>query len=612
MSQLRSPDQFEFLRVTMDLSDGSVQEQTVGCEDYEDVFGGIARAFKYLEDYAVDDPWDPSARLVMNLGLLSGSEVMTGLRTYFHAYSPLKQSLTGKPSAMWSAGSGKFGTKLRWLHVDEIVFHGRSDKPVYLHISRDGDGSLRMELKDAAELCGQRVNAKIQSLYQKYPDAHFAVIGPAGENFREVRFAAIGLSTENQLKSGDPKARWCGRGGMGSVMGSKNLIAIVADAPNAAGKKPPELKAINKEIATGKGSARFRDKKKFNGGGGTWRNFEALNPVHAMPEMNFQPTGTDVSFHLHRPAVEEAGPWLVKDESCYRCGISCHKNVYDNEDGKPGKFRAKLDFEPLNLLSSNIGVFDVDKVCDLVELVDEMGMDSISCGVTLAYAMEYNKRNPDAPIAGGLSYGDADATREAIIQIGEGQLPELGQGTMRLSRELGATGFAMQAKGVEFPAYLPQTNPGYPWALAGGHMSMRTYLLLLYEKETDLDYWLDAITNRGLSILRDDFLGVCKFAGLTDEQMAETVRAVAELDIDASGIEHVIRRVFLRGYRLERLQGFTDADYDLPDEAHLENEHIQLPYFNSEAFFGELKPRVLARLQEMLAEEGLQVETGSS
>ena len=62
----------------------------------------------------------------------------------------------------------------------------------------------------------------------------------------------------------------------------------------------------------------------------------------------------------------------------------------------------------------------------------------------------------------------------------------------------------MQCKGVEFPAYLPQTNPGYPWALAGGHMSMGTYLLLLQERETDMDYWVDAITNRGLSILRDD------------------------------------------------------------------------------------------------------------
>lgn len=610
----KSPADFQIQSFAINLSEQSVQPQTLPCEDLEDVFGGIARGFKLLEKCPVDDAYDPNATLIMNLGLLSGSDFMTGLRTYFHAYSPLKTSLSGKPSAMWSAGSGKFGTKLRYLGIDEVLFTGRCEKPTILHITREGDDAPQFEFLDGSDLVGHKVNHKIQTLHKRFPEAHFAVIGPAGENYEKVRYAAIGLSTENQLKSGDQKSRWCGRGGMGGVMGSKNLIAIVADTKDRIGPKAPkELKPINVEVARGKGSARFRDKKKANGGGGTWANYEALNPVHAMPEMNFNPTGTIVSLPLYRDNVEALGPYVVKDESCFRCGISCHKNVYDEvieeKNGKlkskPDKYRAKLDFEPLNLLSSNIGIFDIDQACILVELVDEMGMDSISIGTTLSYAMEYNRRHPDSKVADGMSYGDFQTTHDVIEKIGTGQMELLGQGVMRMSKELGDTGYAMHSKGMEYPAYLPQTNPGYPWALAGGHMSMRTYLLLLYERETNIDYWVEAITKRGLSILRDDFTGVCKFAGLPDDQMAEAIRVLSGLDVTADTLQQIIRRTFLRGYRLEKLQGFTDDDYVMPAEAHDEYPQIDLPYFNSREFFQELKPRVMARFNEMLEEEGL-------
>ena len=603
----KTPADFQVRRYRVDLASHGVTAETVPCADLEDVMGGIARGFKLLEDCPVDDPYDPAATLVMNLGLLSGTEFMTGLRTYFHAYSPLKRAKNGKPAVMWSAGSGKFGTKLRYLGIDEVLFTGRSPRPTMLHIHSGDDGTPQFEFLDPPDWSGARVNQRIQGLHQQYPEAHFAVIGPAGENYQNVRFAAIALSTVNQLRSGDGKSRWCGRGGMGGVMGSKNLLAIVADTPDRKDAKPPPiLKELNTEVARGKGSARFRDRDKNNGGGGTWANYEALNPVHAMPEMNFVPTGTDVSVVLYRPNVEEKGPYVIKDESCFRCGISCHKNVYDpGDDGKAGRFRAKLDYEPLNLLASNIGVFEIDEALDLVELVDELGMDSISCGVVLSYAMEYNRRHPDARIADGLAYGDSQAALRIIEEIGTGRLPQLGQGTLRLAEEVGELEYAMQCKGVEFPAYLPQTNPGYPWALAGGHMSMRTYLLLLHERETGIDYWVDAITNRGLSILRDDFLGICKFAGMTDDRMCQAVEALTGLALTPDEMKRAVRRVFLRGYRLERRVGMTDDDYVMPANVHKEYPQIELPYFNTPEFFTELRQRVTARIDELLVEEGL-------
>ncbi|MBW2578462.1 MAG: aldehyde:ferredoxin oxidoreductase [Deltaproteobacteria bacterium] len=598
----RKVSELSFNRYWVDLEAHSVRSETVACEDLEDLLGGIGRGFKLLEGLRTDDPHSPSAALVMNLGALSGTSMMTGLRTFFHAYSPLKRSSSGLPSAIWSAGSGKFGTKLRFLGVDEVIFTGRCAGPSTLHITQSqAGGEAEFSFKDAAALVGQTTNAKIQALYGEYPDAHFAVVGPAGENYETVLYATIALSSENQLKSGDAKARYCGRGGMGGVMGSKNLLAIVADTPDQKLQPPAAtLKRINSVVGTGDGSRRFREAK-TGGMGGTWANAEALSPSHAVPEYNFMPTGTDISVPLHRKNVEQLEDFTIKAEACFRCGIRCHKNLYET---KSGTFRAKLDYEPLVLLSSNIGVFDVDAICELVELTDQLGLDAISCGVTLSYAMEYNRRHADsgASIAGGLAYGDAAAARHAIESIGEGKLPQLGQGALRLSEEVGEPAYAMHSKGMEFPAYLPQTNPGYPWALAGGHMSMRTYLVLLNEREVGIDYWVDTITSpeRGLSIMRDDLVGICKFSGLSNDDVSEAVTKATGVNVSGEDLRDAVLRAFLRGYRLERLQGFTNDDYQLPADVLEKSDAIDLPYFNTPEFFAELQEKVLAKFDALL------------
>ena len=202
----------------------------------------------------------------------------------------------------------------------------------------------------------------------------------------------------------------------------------------------------------------------------------------------------------------------------------------------------------------------------------------------------------------GPFFGDFESAKKAIEALGVGGRSDLGQGTLRLSESLGEEDYAMHSKGIEFPAYLPQTNPGYPWALAGGHMSMRTYLLLLNERETGMEYWVDAITNptRGMSILRDDILGTCKFTGLGTDQMATAIADLTGLAIDAEKIEQVVLRTFLRGYRLEKQQGFEIEDYSLPGVVHLEYPQIELPYFNSKEFFEQLRGQVMEKFDSML------------
>ena len=588
-------------RYHVDLTNRTVRYEYSPCEDLEDALGGVSRATKFLDRIAVADPYAPAAPLVMNLGLLSGTRVMTGLRTFFHGYSPLKSSMSGSPGLMWSTGSGHFGTKLRGLEIDEVVFTGRCETPTLIRLSPANDpagplGPARFEFLDATDLLGMQVNPKIQELHRRYPEAHFAVIGPAGENYENVRYASIALSTDNQLKTGDAKPRFCGRGGFGGVMGSKNLHAIVADGPNPS-VSGRGLKEVNREINLGDGSRPFREI-------GTWRMMAVQHDVGGLPQFNFNPPPDDRSVALQRPTFEQ-GPYVVKSESCFLCGIHCHKNVYDKaEDGTAGRYRTKLDYEPLDLLTANLGIYDRDQALDLVLLCDELCMDSISLGGTLGFAMEWNRRHPSELIAGGLTFGDFAGIVEAITAIADGRLPELGQGALRLAKQLEALEFAMQSKGVEYPAYMPHTNPGFPWALAGGHMSMKTHFLLMIERDTGLDYWVDAVTNRGPQFILSDLDGLCKFAGVDYEVHADALRLAAGLDVTAADLERVVDRTFVRGYANERRRGFGQEDYVLPAEAHQPLETSTLPYFNTPEFFDQLQTRVMEVLDRRAVEAG--------
>jgi aldehyde:ferredoxin oxidoreductase len=323
--------------------------------------------------------------------------------------------------------------------------------------------------------------------------------------------------------------------------------------------------------------------------------------------LNFWPQGDDRALSLYRDAMETS--YVIKDESCFKCGISCHKNVYAVEEGngrrKAGKFYAKLDYEPLDLLTINLGIYDPQQALDIVELVDQLGFDSISLGVTLGYIMDYNRQHPDQPLLDGLAFGDFAAACRTIEQAAAGQLPEVGRGVKRLAESLGETSYAMHCKGLELPAYLPETNPGYPFAMAGGHMSMRTFLLLVFEGKTDLDYWVDAIVKRGIYYTRDDLLGLCKFAGTPDRVLVPAFKDLFGVDVTQEDLMHATQRTYLRGLLLERRQGTTLDDYLLPGRAYERNEHVQLPHFITPEFWQELRQRVFRAFDEQIAAYGL-------
>ena len=588
------PSGILYKRCIIDLRTGRQQIEDVPCRNLEDVLGGFGRSFQDLAERKIENAYCDENPLIVNTGLLTGSSAMTGMRTYFSGYSPIKGSKVGLPAAIWSTGSGKFGAKFKWTGLDELIFENRSEQPVYVVI-KETEAGPSVELKPAGHLIGLSTHDKIMALQKEYPDAHFAAIGQAGENWQNNYMGAIALSTENQLKEKEDKSRFAGRGGMGSLMGYKNILALVAQSNDKLKPLTEAVKKVNVNVVKGGGSARIQPISR-GGGGGTWAAYDVLQEFHAVPVNNFRPQGNSLPEKLFRENVEKE--YDIKSQACYRCGITCHNNISEkNADGSKGEFLAKFDYEPLNLLSTNIGIHDAGQAARLIQLGDNYGMDAISLGVTISYTLSYNERHPQATILNGATFGDYEKIRELIIQAGEGELPEIGQGSMRLSQSLNETSYAYHVKGLEIAAYQPETNPGYAWAIAGGHMSMGTYGLLTREGKSDLDSWVKGITEDKLHIVGFDMIGLCKFfdiaKGIGTQMVVDCLKSEFDLDVSVDNLRAAVRRAFLRGLALELRQGYTKDEFCLPAEVFENpNQNIKLPNITSPEFIEKLEKRV--------------------
>ena len=597
------PEQILYHRCTVDLKTGAMKMEDVPCKNLEDVLGGFGRSFQLLAERNISTAYCVENPLIVNTGLLTGSSAMTGLRTYFSSYSPIKGSKKGLPAAMWSTGSGKFGAKFKWTGLDELIFENRSTTPVYVLIKETSDGP-KIELKPADHLLGLSTHKKIMALHKEYEDAHFAAIGQAGENWQNVTMGSVALSTVNQLKSGDDKLRFAGRGGMGSVMGYKNIIALVAQSEDKNLPMTETVRKVHTQVIKGGGAARLQPIKR-GGGGGTWAAYDVMQPFHAVPVNNYRPQGNDLPEKLFRENVEK--DYDIQSGACYHCGITCHNYISEkNPDGSRGDFIAKFDYEPLNLLSTNIGIHDAGQAGRLIHLCDNYGVDAISMGVTISYTLSYNERHPEKPLFNGATFGDYEKIRELIVLAGEGKLPGIGKGSRHLSELMGETDYAYHIKGLEIAAYQPETNPGYCWAIAGGHMSMGSYGTLIREGIADVDSWVKVITEDKLHIVGFDMIGLCKFFDITQgigtQMVVDCLKSDFNLEIEAEKIKAAVRRAFLLGLALEFRQGYTKAEYCLPAEvANNPNSHINLPNISNPEFMEELADKVWAVFDKELA-----------
>jgi aldehyde:ferredoxin oxidoreductase len=387
--------------------------------------GGKGYATRLLYDMteAGVDPLGPSNVLIFATGPLNGSVAPQSNRFAVVTKSPL----TGGIGNTTCGGSFAYGMKK--AGIDILILRGKSDRPVRLEV--DGDQS-EVAFIDASELWGKGTY-ETQELLGKKKD--HAVIGPAGENL--VRFAGI-VSNE----------RIAGRTGTGAVMGSKKLKAISVRGKRKLEMDDPE--AFKQYTAWVR--EMFRDHPVL---GHTMKDFGTGNIVMTTNGRNILPTRNFQRGHFDG-AMKISGEWMHDHElkgvksSCIHCPVTCGRDV--EVEGRRVK---GPEYETLAMLGSNLEIADIKKVQEWNYLADDYGMDTISLGVTLSFAMELSERGMlDAKI----EFGDPAGVSQLIGDIAHrrGLGDELAEGVKRMSQKLGGHDFAMHVKGLELSAYDPR------------------------------------------------------------------------------------------------------------------------------------------------------------
>jgi aldehyde:ferredoxin oxidoreductase len=388
--------------------------------------GGKGYATRLLYDLteAGVDPLGAGNVLIFATGPLNGSVAPQSNRFAVVTKSPL----TGGIGNATCGGSFAYGMKK--AGIDILIVRGKSDKPVRLEI--DGDQS-EVAFLDASELWGKGTY-ETQEILGKKKD--HAVIGPAGENL--VRFAGI--------VSGE---RIAGRTGTGAVMGSKKLKAISVRGKRKLEMDDPE--AFKKYTAWVRDM--FRDHPVL---GHQMKDFGTGNIVMTTNGRNILPTRNFQRGHFDG-ALKISGQWMHDHElkgvksSCIHCPVTCGRDVE-----VPGKGRVKgPEYETLAMLGSNLEIADIKRVQEWNYLADDYGMDTISLGVALSFAMELSERGMlDAKI----EFGDPAGVSELIGDIAHrrGLGDELAEGVKRMSAKFGGHEFAMHVKGLELSAYDPR------------------------------------------------------------------------------------------------------------------------------------------------------------
>jgi len=394
------------------------------------------------------DPMGEENILAVMPGVLMGTGAACSAR--FAAVT--KSPLTGIFAS--SSCGGPFGMSLKTAGWDGLLIKGKSPKPVYLYITAEGP-----EFRDAEKLWGMDALSAQKQITDKNSNA--LVIGPAGEN--GVRFANI-VTGERHI----------GRTGMGAVMGSKYLKAVVAKGGDF--KILPKNQALFDKIK--KKAASYIKSNPMTSqvytAFGTPANTNLSNSAGILPVKNFSEGMHDEAYKISGENMKEV--FHTKHHTCKPCSILC---------GKKGTFGDKElpvpEFETVGLMGSNIGVFDPLRIAEWNRICSETGMDTISTGSTLAWVMEASEKGL---VKSNLKFGSPEGVSEALhdIAYGRGFGKDMGEGVRALSQKYGGEDFAIHVKGLEMAAYDPRGafGQGLSYAVANrGACHLSAYLVAL-------------------------------------------------------------------------------------------------------------------------------------
>ncbi|MCX7973780.1 MAG: aldehyde ferredoxin oxidoreductase family protein [Candidatus Aminicenantes bacterium] len=547
----------------VDLSKGRIKSLPLNPEDLALYLGGRGLGIRLFYD-RVDpacDPFDPENALVIATSPLIGTNAPTAGRGHMVFKSPLTGGLGS------SNCGGTWAPAFKATGYDVLIIQGKASEPVFLDITEE-----KVEIKSATDLWGLDVHQTTEILTSQDSPPHSRVlcIGPAGE--RRIRFASV-MSDRN---------RAYGRGGAGAVWGSKNLKAIRvagrakihihdkdqyqsgAEQAYYLLKQAPATKRLLKEL-------------------GTLGLIELINLIEMLPHRNFQD-------NTHRDEDVEkisgeflAKQFLIRAGGCYLCPIACQRHTRVNQKRGEGP-----EYETTVMLGPVCDIYDLEAITLANYACNELGLDTISFGGTLACAMELFERGilTEKDTEGfDLRFGQAQVLISLVYRTafrqGIGDL--LAEGSFRFASAFSHPEFSMTIKKQEIPGYEPRasytqalgymTSPtgachlkgGYAVSLAffGGPKEIPRFSLL----QSPL-----AIRNmHNLGIIQDT-LGICRFTGFafSTDPWARMVSGVTGLDFSTVELERLANRVAT----LERLfnleAGFGPEDDTLPKRFSLE------------------------------------------
>ena len=539
----------------VNLSDNIVKKEALNDKWAQAFIGARGLGTKYyISEVGHDaDPLSEENNLIFMTGPLTGTFSPSSGRYNVVTKGPL----TGTIAA--SNSGGFFGPELKYAGYDGIIIEGKAKKPVYLYINDD-----KVEIKDAAELWGKNTFITTNMLLEKYgEDYKVACIGPAGE--KRVLYAGV-MNDKN---------RAAGRTGVGAVMGYKNLKAVVVRGSKSIEVKNPEnffkaskdaRRKLKEHPVTGTGLGQY----------GTEILVNIINGVGSFPTRNWKESIYDKADDTGGEALAEK--YLIRNKGCFGCPIGCGRLTKLN--GKYDGLGEGPEYEAAWALGADCGINDLGAICKANFICNELGMDPITLGSTIACAMEMYDRGiiSEKEIGRPLKFGDAEALVELTEKIGkrEGFGDIMAQGSYRMAEKYGCPELSMSVKKQEMPAYDGRGIQGiglnYATSNRGG-CHVRGYMIS--PEVLGVPEKLDQFETEGkaamLKVFQDltavvDSLGLCLFTtfGIGLPEIAALYRTATGFDYSDEEILQMGERIWNMEKLYNLKNGFEKRDDALP------------------------------------------------
>lgn len=525
--------QNKVLRINLPEEDATIEPLRMDFAEKYVGSKGLAIRYMYEDMKPGIDPLGPENNLYFTTGPMTATPIPCSGKLSVAAKSPATGTMND-----CSIG-GHIGIRLKFAGYDMAVFEGQSEKPVYVVIEDD-----EITFHDASELWGMTSHAAEKKLIDEYGTEYSCLsIGPAGENLNYI--SCINCDYYRQA----------GRGGIGAVMGSKKVKAILVKG--TLGVKVPNIKETTDRILEILHENALSEDNEYVFDEGTYAFLEACNDGGILPAHNFS-AATDIKWDQYNGAVMKK--YRLGKRGCGSCALGCGNFMQVGDAIVEGP-----EYETTAASGPQCDIASIEHNVKYNQLVDDLGMDSISTGVTVAWAMEMAEKGIHDF---GVHFGNEEEMLKIIEDMAyrRGAGAELADGVKVASEKWGGTDFAMHSKGLEFPQYEPRGSFGMAASYAvsdRGACHMRSYTAnsevfeaavppYTHEGKGQVLYDLGEWNAIKFSCCLCDLWGTADYAVMSELLTLITGKEWTEEDMSTVG-----RRVLNIGRAFNQREGFT-------------------------------------------------------